>query len=176
MAEMPDSIEIPHRALFKAAEVCELLKVQPYVLRTWEAEFRDLGVAKGASGVRVYRRADVERVQRIKHLLLIEGLTLAGVRRRLEEENEPPLEMDVVVPTPPLATAARERIGTVKQGLRSLLELLAAPVVMSAATAAADEFVLASPAGARAGAERAPRKGGGDDAPKGASPRRKRSA
>jgi len=39
-------VEIPKRALFKAAEVCDLLKLQPYVLRSWEAEFPDLGVAK----------------------------------------------------------------------------------------------------------------------------------
>jgi DNA-binding transcriptional MerR regulator len=175
MAEMPDPIEIPDRALFKAAEVCELLKVQPYVLRTWEAEFRDLGVARGTSGARVYRREDIERVQRIKHLLLIEGLTLAGVRRKLEEESEPPLEMDTVV-APPLASAARERIGAVKRGLRSLLDLLAAPVVAGPVAAAADEFVLASPAEATGGAERESKQNGPGKASKGASPRRKRSA
>ena len=48
MADSPAAIEIPNRALFKAAEVCELMKVQPYVLRTWEAEFPELGVAKSA--------------------------------------------------------------------------------------------------------------------------------
>ena len=55
-------IEIPKRALFKASEVCDLAKVQPYVLRSWEAEFPDLGVAKAAGGPRVYRRTDVEQV------------------------------------------------------------------------------------------------------------------
>ena len=39
MSEVLDSIEIPKRSLFKAAEVCDLVKVQPYVLRSWEAEF-----------------------------------------------------------------------------------------------------------------------------------------
>ena len=49
---MPEvtSVEIPNRALFKATEVCELLKVQPYVLRTWEAEFPHLGVRQGGRG------------------------------------------------------------------------------------------------------------------------------
>jgi DNA-binding transcriptional MerR regulator len=76
-------LEIPNRALFKAAEVCDLVKVQPYVLRTWEAEFPELGVSKSAGGPRVYRKADVEQVAKIKHLLLVEGLTLAGARRRM---------------------------------------------------------------------------------------------
>ena len=60
--------------------------MQPYVLRSWEAEFPALGIAKAAGGPRVYRRTDVEQVVRIRHLLLVEGLTLAGARRRLEEE------------------------------------------------------------------------------------------
>jgi DNA-binding transcriptional MerR regulator len=85
----PSTLELPKRSLFKAAEVCDLVKVQPYVLRTWEAEFPDLGVAKSAGAPRVYRREDVEQVARIKHLLLVEGLTLAGARRRLEEDSAP---------------------------------------------------------------------------------------
>src|SRR2546421_12058469 len=82
-------VEIPHRALFKASEVCEIVRVQPYVLRTWEAEFPNLGVSKTAGAPRVYRRSDVEQVLRIKHLLLVEGLTLAGARRQLVEEAAP---------------------------------------------------------------------------------------
>jgi DNA-binding transcriptional MerR regulator len=117
-------VEIPNRALFKAAEVCEIARLQPYVLRSWESEFPELGVQKAGSGSRVYRRADVERVLRIKHLLLVDGLTLAGVRRKLETEAAPvaedlPLE-DL------LGRNARERIVGVKNGLRSLLDLLSA--------------------------------------------------
>src|SRR6184192_1515967 len=89
MPEAAVQVDIPKRALFKAAEVCDLAKVQPYVLRSWEAEFPELGVAKSAGAPRVYRRTDVEQVLRIKHLLLVEGLTLAGVRRKLEEEGAP---------------------------------------------------------------------------------------
>ena len=71
------TLAIPNRPVFRAQEVCELADVQAYVLRSWEAEFPDLGVAK-ATGPRVYRRADVELVLRIKHLLFVDGLTLAG--------------------------------------------------------------------------------------------------
>ena len=38
----------------------------------------------------MYRRADVELVLRIKQLVFDEGLTLAGARRRLEEEQQEP--------------------------------------------------------------------------------------
>lgn len=122
---MPDiEFEIPKRALFKATEVCELVRVPVYVLRSWEAEFADLGVAKTAGGARVYRRGDVERVLRIKHLLYAEGLTLAGVRRRLEEEATP-VAADVPIEEL-LGRHARERLSEVRKGLRALLDLLSA--------------------------------------------------
>jgi DNA-binding transcriptional MerR regulator len=182
MAELSQSIEIPNRPLFKAAEVCELAKVQPYVLRSWEAEFKDLGVTRSGSTTRVYRREDVERVLRIRHLLLIEGLTLAGVRRKLEEEAELPLEDDPVLAPPPqapLASAARERIGDVRRGLRSLLDLLEAPVRVNAPPAPAGEageFALSGAADALPATQTEMRSVAKDESRKTASPRRKRSA
>ena len=125
---MPDisaPFEIPNRTLFKTAEVCDILKVQPYVLRSWEAEFPALGVAKAAGAARVYRRKDVEQVARIKHLLLVEGLTLAGARRKLEEETAL-VGADAPAIDELIGQNARERLTTVKRGLRSILELLAA--------------------------------------------------
>ena len=122
MADNSAAVEIPKRALFKAAEVCEIVRVQPYVLRSWESEFPGLGVAKTPGAPRIYRRADVEQVVRIKHLLLVDGLTLAGARKRLEEEGAP-----VGADTPLdelMGRHARERITEVKRGLRALLDLL----------------------------------------------------
>src|SRR4051812_26524165 len=123
MPELSTPVDIPKRALFKAAEVCDLTKVQPYVLRSWEAEFPELGFAKSAGAPRVYRREDVEQVLRIKHLLLVEGLTLAGARRRLEDESAP-VAADASVIDELIGRNARERLTEVKRGLQSILELL----------------------------------------------------
>jgi DNA-binding transcriptional MerR regulator len=118
-------VEIPKRALFKASEVCEIAGVQPYVLRSWESEFPDLGVSKSAGGPRVYRRADVERVLRIKQLVFTDGLTLAGVRRRIEEAAAPVLEEAEAAPFKELlGRNAKERLAEVKRGLLGLLEML----------------------------------------------------
>jgi DNA-binding transcriptional MerR regulator len=115
--------DIPNRALFKSSEVCEIASVQPYVLRSWESEFPDLGVAKSAGGPRIYRRADVERVLRIKQLVFNDGLTLAGVRRRIEEEA--PLALEDAAPIKELlGRNAQERLAEVKRGLIALLEML----------------------------------------------------
>src|SRR5437660_12493635 len=124
MTENSAAVEIPNRALFKAAEVCEIVKVQPYVLRSWESEFPDLGVAKTPGAPRIYRRTDVEQVVRIKHLLLVEGLTLAGARRRLEEETAP-VAANAPAIDELIGQNARERLTEVKRGLRSILSLLA---------------------------------------------------
>lgn len=85
-------IVIPDKPAFKAAEVCEIAGIQPYVLRSWESEFPDLGLSKTPGGPRVYRRADVERVLRIRAMVFDEGLTLAGVRRRFEAEQPDPTD------------------------------------------------------------------------------------
>jgi DNA-binding transcriptional MerR regulator len=148
MSESATAIEIPNRALFKAAEVCDLVKVQPYVLRSWEAEFPTLGVSKAAGGPRIYRRTDVEQVVRIKHLLLVEGLTLAGARRKLEEDSTP-VAADVPVIDELIGRHARERLTEVKRGLRSILELLSG-------NARANDFQLTPRSASPAAASRRP--------------------
>ena len=63
---------------------------------------------------------DVEQVLRIKHLLLVDGLTLAGARRRLEEESAP-VAADAPAIDELIGRNARERLTEVKRGLRSIL-------------------------------------------------------
>src|SRR5687768_10661157 len=121
------STEIPNRAAFKAAEVCAIAGLQPYVLRTWEAEFPDLGAAASADGPRVYRKSDVERVLRLKHLILVEGLTLAGAKRKIVEADGGPKEPDAESLLPALMSAEmKNRIQELKRGLESILKMLSA--------------------------------------------------
>jgi len=149
-----DAVSIPNRPAFRAQEVCEIAAVPLFVLRGWEAEFPDLGVAKSPSAPRVYRRVDVERVLHLKRLILVEGLTLAGVRRRLEEEAEAASGSDAfgldVTPVAPESRAglddgARAHLMEVRRGLQWILDTLGG--------APAPEFVLAPepPAGRPAG-------------------------
>ena len=112
----------PKRELFKAAEVCDVVQVPTYVLRSWEAEFPQLGTASTA-GARVYRRADIELVLRIKQLVFDEGLTLSGARRRLEEEGDKKSGGPILVEEV-LGDHVRARIKNVRSGLQSILELL----------------------------------------------------
>src|SRR5262244_845281 len=79
--------EIPNKLFFKISEVCEIVGVEPYVLRFWETEFPNLAPVKSKTGHRVYKRKDVENVLRIKELLYDRGFTIAGARRHLSKSR-----------------------------------------------------------------------------------------
>jgi DNA-binding transcriptional MerR regulator len=115
--------------LYTAADVCELVQLQPYVLRSWEKEFPGIGVQKSVDSQRLYRQSDIDHVLRIKQMVFGEGLTLAGARRRLEAQLTTPGaaaaaadDADEVLET--LGHDARARIAMVREGLRSLLDTL----------------------------------------------------
>jgi DNA-binding transcriptional MerR regulator len=113
--------------LYKAAEVCEVAQLQPFVLRSWEKEFPRIGVQKSAESPRLYRQSDLDQVLRIKDLVFREGLTLSGARRRIEEATPEPAtatddEVEEVLEA--LASDARTRITRVRDGLRSILRVL----------------------------------------------------
>ena len=123
-------VEIPDRAAFRAAEVCEIAQIPAYVLRSWEKEFPGLGAAARPGGPRIYRRSDVEQILRIKQLVFAEGLTLAGVRHRIE--GEPPNEEETLIEAAspnivgPASVPAdvRIRVSHAKRELRELLDML----------------------------------------------------
>jgi DNA-binding transcriptional MerR regulator len=148
-----DRVEIPNRSLFRQPEVCEIAQVQLYVLKSWEAEFPDLGVTKTDGAPRVYRRSDLERVLLIKRLLFVDGLTLAGARRKLLEEHGDKVADGAALEEVAelLGSDARERILQVKRGLRDLATLLA----KRPARERLQEFALHAPAMVRKPAARA---------------------
>src|SRR5438094_7921694 len=79
--------EIPDKLFFRIGEVCEIVGVEPYVLRFWETEFPNLAPEKSKSGHRVYKRKDIEKVLRIKELLYERGYTIAGARKQLSRSR-----------------------------------------------------------------------------------------
>ena len=94
---------IPQKIFFRIGEVCELIKVQPHVLRYWETEFPMLTPQKNRAGQRVYRRKDVEMVMRIRDLLYEEKFTIAGAKKKLLDEirsNSPRARASIREPEP----------------------------------------------------------------------------
>jgi DNA-binding transcriptional MerR regulator len=114
--------------LYKAGEVCELLQVQPYVLRSWEKEFPGIGVqGKSPESPRLYRQSDLEHVRQIKQLVFGEGLTVAGARRKLETSAPPTSvvsEAEAAEVLDALGANVKKRIAQVREGLRELQSML----------------------------------------------------
>ena len=100
---------IPEKIYFKIGEVCDLVGVQPHVLRYWETEFPMLSPQKNRSGQRSYRRRDVEMALRIKELLYDEMFTIAGAKKKLQAELREPTKLKIVHPEPPKPEAEPDR-------------------------------------------------------------------
>jgi len=78
---------IPDKQYFRIGEVAEVVDVEPYVLRFWETEFKELRPGKSRTGHRQYSRKDVQLALRIRDLLYEEGFTISGARKRLRQRG-----------------------------------------------------------------------------------------
>ena len=81
----PVNGHIPNKLYFKIGEVSEITRIQPYVLRYWESEFKTIKPTRTKSKQRIYRKNDVEIILEIKRMLYEEKLTIAGARKKLQE-------------------------------------------------------------------------------------------
>ena len=75
-----------NKLFFHLDEVCRLAKIDPATLERWEKEFPFIEPGLTGAGRKIYRRKDVEIIQRIQDLLDRENFTVAGARRKIEEE------------------------------------------------------------------------------------------
>jgi DNA-binding transcriptional MerR regulator len=93
--------------------------VEPYVVRFWETEFSGLAPKKSDTGQRLFRRKDVELLLQIKHLLYEKKFTIEGARQALVKRPPEPATIGAQQ-----SLFAADPIPTIRQELRSLLELL----------------------------------------------------
>jgi DNA-binding transcriptional MerR regulator len=122
--------------LYKIGEVCKLADVQPYVLRYWETEFPQLAPNKSGGGQRMYTRAEIDTILRIKELLYRDGFTIAGAKKKLDvETNEvaaapaqaaAPVADQAAPPATAGTTGSVESVDLngVKRELREILKML----------------------------------------------------
>jgi DNA-binding transcriptional MerR regulator len=76
----------PRRGVYAISVAAELVSMQVQNLRVYERRGL-LEPARTPGGSRLYSRADIDRLRRIRDLLA-EGLNLAGIGRVLELEDE----------------------------------------------------------------------------------------
>lgn len=80
------SENIPEKLVYKIDEVSRITKLDPKVIDTWEKEFYFLHAGQTAAGHKIFRKKDLAIILRLKELVDTQGLTLAGAKRRIEEE------------------------------------------------------------------------------------------
>ena len=78
----------PAKMAYKVEEVSRLTKVDVKTIDAWEQEFPFLRAGKTGGGQRFFRPKDVEIIKRVRELLNEKTLTMAGIKRRVEEEFE----------------------------------------------------------------------------------------
>ncbi len=76
---------IAPKEYYSIGEVCEIVDLQPHVLRYWESQFSVLNPSKNQAGNRVYRRKEIKLIQLLRHLLYQEKYTIEGARQKLEQ-------------------------------------------------------------------------------------------
>lgn len=74
------------KLVYRLEEICRLTRISPQTVEAWEKEFYFIHAGITASGDRIFRKKDLDIIFRLKELLEKEGLTLAGAKRRIEEE------------------------------------------------------------------------------------------
>lgn len=76
--------EIPDKLFFRIGEVSRIAQVPPSVLRFWESEFARIKPQRTDAGQRLYRKADVQLILTIRHLLYDRKFTIKGAREFLK--------------------------------------------------------------------------------------------
>lgn len=80
------SENIPEKLVYKLDEISRITKLDPKTITNWEKEFYFLHAGQTAAGHKIFRKKDLAIILRIKELVDTQGLTLAGAKRRIEEE------------------------------------------------------------------------------------------
>jgi len=74
------------KLIFRLDEVSRLTKTSTKTIESWEKEFPFLHAGQNSRGQKIFRNKDIEIMLRIKALLSEKKLTIAGIKRRIEEE------------------------------------------------------------------------------------------
>ena len=76
----------PEKLVYKLEEISRIAQLDPKVIDNWEREFYFLHAGQTATGHKIFRKKDLVIILRLKELVDNQGLTLAGAKRRIEEE------------------------------------------------------------------------------------------
>ena len=106
------------KLVHKFDEVARLAGLDAATLEAWEQEFPFLNAGRTGSGQKFFRQKDVDIILRIKALVASKSLTMAGIKRRIEEE------FGLVPTTPVHPEKLRKALYNVRDELRQIVSSL----------------------------------------------------
>lgn len=83
---MPYKEKKVEKLYYSIGEVAEMLEVPVSTVRFWDNEFDILKPMKNKKGNRLFTPVDLKNLMIIHRLVKEEGMTLAGVKKRLSEK------------------------------------------------------------------------------------------
>lgn len=95
------------------------LGLKPHVLRFWETKFDNLTPLKRADGRRYYRPEDMDVLRTLQNLLHVQGLTIRGAIKAIEDGVETAAELPAPANEP---EAARTSVQELQEKVRGAVE------------------------------------------------------
>ncbi|WP_448518976.1 MerR family transcriptional regulator [Rhodoflexus sp.] len=84
MKNKSDEIE---KRYYSIGEVAQMLGVAPSKIRFWETQFDIIRPRKTRNGIRQYTKVEIEAIQKIYHLVTVDGYTLQGAKDALQNNK-----------------------------------------------------------------------------------------
>jgi len=71
---------------YSLEEISQITQLDSAVITNWEQEFYFIHTGETAGGDKIFRKKDLDIILRLKELLEQQNYTLAGAKRKIEEE------------------------------------------------------------------------------------------
>jgi DNA-binding transcriptional MerR regulator len=84
---------------YSIGEVAKMYKVNASLIRFWSNEFKQIDPKTKKNGTRLYSQKDIATLNKIFHLVKIEGHTLEGARKALRGYHIPKEEFGLTTHT-----------------------------------------------------------------------------
>ena len=97
---------------YSIKEVAAIIGVPESTLRYWEKQFSEVKPKKTKSGVRQYKKEDIDLLKLIYHLLKDKGMNIAAARERLKSTKQEVVETSDIV----------NRLKSIRDELQAMLD------------------------------------------------------
>ena len=97
---------------YSIKEVAAIIGVPESTLRYWEKQFSEVKPKKTSSGVRQYKKEDIDLLKLIYHLLKDKGMNIAAARERLKSTKQEVVETSDIV----------NRLKSIRDELQAMLD------------------------------------------------------